>query len=270
MSLKSTSNKNWAYKFYKVFMPKVYGIGAAIVIIGAMFKLLNWPGGAIMLGLGLTTEAIIFLLSAFEPQTEEVDWTRVYPELHPAYQGELPAARQGGSVEGLGEKLDELFAKAQIDQALIDRLGEGMHRLANSVAGITNLAQAGEATEQYITQITKASQVLGNIYEAHTNVLSAVSNLTAVSQDSQHYHEQIQQLAQVLTQVNVNYQEELQATHLRLEQSKQIFERISGLVGQLQEAGNESQHFKQELVALNEKITSLNSVYGNMLTALKS
>jgi gliding motility-associated protein GldL len=85
----NSKNNNRADRFFKVVMPKVYGIGAAVVIAGAMFKLLNWPGGALMLGLGLTTEAIIFILSAFEPQHEEVDWTRVYPELNANYQGEL-------------------------------------------------------------------------------------------------------------------------------------------------------------------------------------
>jgi gliding motility-associated protein GldL len=72
--------------FFSTIMPKVYGIGAAVVIVGAMFKLLHYPGAEIMLGVGLSTEAIIFFLSAFEPKKAEPDWTKVYPELAEDYQ----------------------------------------------------------------------------------------------------------------------------------------------------------------------------------------
>ena len=72
------SNSNF---FYSKVMPKIYGIGAAVVILGAMFKILDWPGATLMIGVGLTTEAIIFFLSAFEPGAKEVDWAKVYPEL---------------------------------------------------------------------------------------------------------------------------------------------------------------------------------------------
>src|SRR5690606_27516859 len=68
-------------KFYFTIMPKIYGVGASVVILGAMFKILDWTGANLMIGVGLTTEAIIFFLSAFEPRNQEVDWSRVYPEL---------------------------------------------------------------------------------------------------------------------------------------------------------------------------------------------
>ncbi len=272
MASELNAKNNWVNKFFKVVMPKVYGFGAAIVIAGAMFKLLNWPGGAIMLGLGLTTEAIIFILGAFEPQHEEVDWTKAYPELAPGYQGPIPArgGQSANAVNGISEKLDELFAKAHIDQALIDRLGEGMNRLADSVSGIANLSQIGEVTEKYAAQMSKASMVLESMYESHTKVLDVVRNLADASQGSAYYQEQMQQLTETLSQVNANYQEELKETQWRLEQSKEIFGHISQSINKLQEASSETETFKQELAQLSQKIASLNSVYSNMLTALKS
>ena len=72
------SNSNF---FYSNVMPKIYGIGAAVVILGAMFKILDWQGANWMIGIGLSTEAVIFFLSAFEPRPQEVDWSKVYPEL---------------------------------------------------------------------------------------------------------------------------------------------------------------------------------------------
>ena len=76
---------------YTTIMPKVYAIGASVVILGAMFKILHLPGAGTMLGIGLSTEALIFFLSAFEPPHKEVDWAKVYPELADDYSG--PAAR---------------------------------------------------------------------------------------------------------------------------------------------------------------------------------
>jgi gliding motility-associated protein GldL len=265
----NSKNNNRVDNFFKVVMPKVYGIGAAVVIAGAMFKLLNWPGGALMLGLGLTTEAIIFILSAFEPYHEEVDWTRVYPELTTDYRGE-PITSRSRSVDSVSEKLDELFSKAQIDQALINRLGEGMSRLADSASSMANLSQVGAVTEQYAVNVGKASDVLERIYESHTNVLGAVHNLAEASQGSQQYYEQIQQLTGTLSKINLNYQQELKETQLRLEQSKAIFEHINGSINKLEQASNETENFKQELAQLSEKLASLNSVYGNMLSALRS
>ena len=68
-------------KGWKNFMAKLYGWGASIVIIGALFKIQHLPGSGFMLTIGLGTEALIFFFSAFEPVHEEIDWTLVYPEL---------------------------------------------------------------------------------------------------------------------------------------------------------------------------------------------
>jgi gliding motility-associated protein GldL len=68
-------------KAWKKFMAKLYGIGAAVVIIGAMFKIQHWPFASLLLVVGLSTEAVIFFFSAFEPLHEEPDWSLVYPEL---------------------------------------------------------------------------------------------------------------------------------------------------------------------------------------------
>jgi len=268
MASGSTSNNGWVMKFYKVIMPKIYGIGAAIVIAGAMFKLLNWPGGGLMLGLGLTTEAVIFFLSSFEPQAKEVDWTVVYPELKEGYEG--PPTRRSQVGESFGEKLDDMLAQAQIDAALVDRLGQGMHRLAETATQMGQLTDAAAATEKYALNVEKASEVLESIYEAHAGTLGAMHKLTDIAQHTQQYHEQIQNLSETLGSLNATYKQELQGAHLRLETTKDVHTNIAESMGKLQEASEEAEKFKLELSNLSEKIAALNSVYGNMLSALKS
>src|SRR5687767_6386315 len=99
-------------------MPMVYGIGAAIVIVGAMFKIMHWKGADIMLIVGLSTEAVIFFLSAFQPAAHEVDWTRVYPQLSDEYE-------QRSDSGNVMQKLDDMLADANVTPATISNLGAG-------------------------------------------------------------------------------------------------------------------------------------------------
>src|SRR5690606_9599736 len=93
--------------FYTTIMPKIYGLGAAVVIIGAMFKILHYPGADLMLVVGLTTEAVIFAFSAFEPKHHDPDWSKVYPELAEDYDGSTGIMRRNGEDSGsVSKKLD--------------------------------------------------------------------------------------------------------------------------------------------------------------------
>ena len=94
-------------KKFKNFMAKLYGWGASIVILGALFKLMNWPGAGAMLTIGLGTEAIIFFLSAFEKPHEEPDRSLVYPEL--AYMKDPDTSSKTPTQE-----LDNMLEKANV------------------------------------------------------------------------------------------------------------------------------------------------------------
>jgi gliding motility-associated protein GldL len=267
----SENNNDFVHKFYKVIMPKIYGIGASIVIFGAMFKLLNWAGGAFMLGLGLTTEAIIFILSSFEPQEQEVDWTRAYPELKEDYVGPLGVSRQQGqSAESISGKLDELFAQAKIDGALIDKLGNGMKSLAESTQHIASLTHTAQATQQFTIHLERASENLENIYEAQSGLLQAMKQLDGLAQYTQGFHEGLQNITETLGRANAMYTTELQDVNQRLEGTKTAYASLTETIYQLQTASSQTENFRAELAALNEKLSSLNNVYGNMLIALKS
>jgi gliding motility-associated protein GldL len=256
-------------KFYKDIMPKVYGIGAAVVIAGAMFKLLNWPGGALMLGLGLTTEAIIFFLSSFEPKEKELDWTKVYPELLGAHEGSaaLTSAKSHGPI---GEKIDDMFAKAQIDSVLIERLGQGMHHLANTATNLATMSDFSEVAKKYTVNIARASGVLENMYTTHESALDAMHRLGSASQGTQDYHEQIQNITETLVALNTAYKQELQEADLRSKITHNVYTRIVDSMEKLQAASEETKKFETELAQLSGKIASLNGIYGNMLTALKN
>jgi gliding motility-associated protein GldL len=267
----ASGNNSWVYKFYTVIMPKIYGIGAAVVIAGAMFKLLNWTGGALMLGVGLTTEAIIFFLSSFEPTPKEVDWTKVYPELNEDYIGSPIASRNHYQpIDSISDKLDDMFAKAKIDSNLLERLGQGMQHLAVSATHIADLTHAAKATEKYTVNLEKASDALESMYISQSNVLNAMQKLDGLSEYAHNFHQGLQGLTETLNKANAVYNTELQEIHQSLESTKAIYVNVSNSMNQLQEASSETENFRLELSKLNDKLMSLNNVYGNMLMALKS
>ncbi len=268
MANKRSSNGGFKMMFYKSIMPKIYGIGASIVIAGAMFKLLNWPGGALMLGLGLTTEAIIFFLSSFEPKEKELDWTKAYPELLENGERSTPASnRPQGPV---GEKLESLFTQAKIDSALIEKLGKGMRHLSESVANLAAIPDLSATTAKYVANVEKVSAALENMYEAQSGSLETIHGLAESSQKIQAYHEQIQMATETLNALNLTYKKEMQEVDSRSQTTKEVHMHIADSIEKMQKASEEAEKFKVELAQLSEKLASLNNIYGNMLSALKS
>jgi len=135
-------------KRFKNFMAKLYGIGAAVVITGAMFKIMHWEGANIMLVVGLTTEAVIFLFSAFEKPAADYDWTLVYPEL---------ASADGDRALSVTEQLDNALENGGVDAALIERLGEGMRSLSETAGSLSGAVDAASATAAYSEQLSTAA-----------------------------------------------------------------------------------------------------------------
>ena len=263
---KQYSNGDLKKKFYEKIMPKIYGIGTSIVIIGAMFKLLNWSGGGFMLGLGLTTEAIIFFLSAFEPSKETLNWKKVYPELGESYKGSQRTRADGS----LGGKLDDMFTQAKIDAALIEKLSKGMQHLSDVVEQMSSLSSATLATEQYVKQAEKASETLGNIHNAWGTTLNAINEIAHVSQNIKDYQEQIQDITKSLQALNWLYKKEAQEAHTRFSVANELYTNLTKAMEEIREASTETPRFKAALSTLTEKLASLNSIYSNMLTVLKS
>ena len=118
---------------WKNFMAKLYGWGASVVIVGALFKINHWPGGGLVITLGLVTEAVIFFFSAFEPPFTEPDWSLVYPELAGMYHGVKGADVKDRKTPT--QRLDDMLEKAKLDQKTVDRLGEGMKQLSDVPVG---------------------------------------------------------------------------------------------------------------------------------------
>ena len=146
-------------KGFKKFMAKLYGWGAAVVILGALFKILHLPGADLMLIIGLGTEAVIFFFSAFEKPSEEVDWTLVYPELAGMEDPDFIEGRlEKGSQLTPTQELDNMLAEAKIDSELMQSLGDGMKKLSDTAGNLSSTADAAGATQEYSDQLSSAAK----------------------------------------------------------------------------------------------------------------
>ena len=195
-------------KWYKTMMPKLYGWGAALVIIGALFKIEHLPGASIMLILGLSTEAIIFFFSAFEKTHVEPDWSLVYPEL--AHMEDPNAAKRPA------QQLDDALAKAKIDNELVESLNEGLRSFGESAKALNQTVAAASGISEYNSQIqegVKNMNALNSLYELQLQTSNQqmeattlfLQNLQSSVEDSKKFQEQVSSLAENLEQLNKVY-----------------------------------------------------------------
>lgn len=165
-------------KRFKNFMAKLYGWGAAVVILGAMFKILHYKGADIMLVVGLTTEAVIFFFSAFEKPQEEVDWTLVYPELAGMDDDEDFERNSGQGSNRLSstQELDKMLEDAKIDGELIESLGNGLRKFGDAADRMTETSEAIAATKDYEQQLTLASKNMESLNALYAVQLESSAN----------------------------------------------------------------------------------------------
>jgi gliding motility-associated protein GldL len=222
-------------KGYRNFMAKLYGLGAAVVILGALFKINHYPMANEMLILGLTTEALIFAFSAFEPLHEEVDWSLVYPELAGMEHTEDHSRRQQRTSDEermLSEKLDEMLKAAKIDAELIGNLSSGLNRLS-----------------------------------ATAESLNASTDIIGVNT---HYAEQLVKLTQSLERLDALYTQQLEASSRQMEATQKAHENMTHIAETLAGTLEKSEQYKEEICELSSNTHSLNEIYGGMLSSIKN
>ena len=200
---------------YKKTMNFVYGMGAAIVIIGALFKIqhfnLNVFGlfeisGGLMLTIGLIVEAIVFAISAFDTPEDDLDWSKVYPELGDA---SLTSEKEEDTQGLLAQKLDSLLQEAKIDVSLMESLGASMKNFQGAAEGLSAASESISSTNSYNEQMSLAAtqmETLNNLYKVQVeNANNQFVLNESVAENTEKLKEQMESLAQNLSSLNEVY-----------------------------------------------------------------
>lgn len=266
----SGGNSFFESKKFKNVMKYIYGWGASIVIVGALFKILHWPGANIMLIVGLLTEAGIFFISVFEPVHEEVDWTLVYPELALGHaDDDIHSLPESSSDETVIEQLDNMLAESKIEPELIESLGKGMRNLSDSANKLNDISSASDATEEYVSNLKGASSKVGELSNAYDQAANSIAEITAATAGSDSgFGEQLDKVSGNLSALNNVYEMQLKGATDHLQVTEQMYSGINELMTNLHSSLDDTKRYKDTMSELSANLTSLNTVYGNMLSAM--
>jgi gliding motility-associated protein GldL len=258
-------------KKWKSFMAKLYGFGAAIVIVGAMFKIMHWPGAGPMLVVGLSTEAVIFFFSAFEPPHEEVDWSLVYPELAGMHgeEGEKEHDKIEEDKGTITEQLDNMLEDAKIGPELIASLGEGMRNLSDQAGKLSNITDASVATNEYVSSVQSAAKNVSTLSDSYSKAAESLMGLTVNNDESASFGDQIVKVSKNLAALNASYELQLQGSNDHLKATSKFYEGLSDLMKNLNDSVDDTRRYKEQIGQLSSNLESLNTIYGNMLTAMR-
>jgi gliding motility-associated protein GldL len=352
---------------WRKFMAKLYGWGASVVLIGALAKLQHWAWAGPALIVGMSTEAIIFFFSAFEPQHEEVDWSIVYPELagieedpeearernrarREAMEGFASAAGAGGGSiagaapgAGAGEetaqtggtgvsagaggainKLNEMLENADISPELFEQLSDGLKKLNETTKNISEVSDASIATNQYVDNLQAASESINYLTETYnksnndlsqsieelsgiyresaerikesgknmadqmeeggksfaervkesgddlSNAYKDISDnvRSSVTQENNTFNEKLEEMNKNLSALNAAYELQLKNTNEHVKTTQGIYGEMDHIMKDLRASVDETEKYREEISKLNQNLEELNSVYGNMLSAM--
>ncbi len=287
---------------WKNFMAKLYGIGASVVIVGALFKIMHWPGAGYMLIAGLGTEAIIFFFSAFEPLHEELDWTLVYPQLSGIEEDtDFEQISGVAPVSGGGalSKFDEMLEKAG-GEDLFTKVGSGLENLNKRVAELGSIADAAAATNGFTSNVQKAAESVSELSDVYKESVSGYKqssealvystesladaynkNAEVVTSKSEDFKSAYERMADnmdidfsVLKSGNTEYANQMGSLNKNLEALNAIFELqvneadLDKMMEDLSGSVEHSRKYHAEIKKLGQRLESLNNVYGNMLAAM--
>ncbi len=257
-------------KGWKLFMSKLYGFGAAIVIVGAMFKIMHWPGAGAMLVVGLSTEALIFIFSAFEPIHEDPNWELVYPELALGHSDDLDhaAVAKGKGKQGITDQLDKMLEEAKIDSQLLERLGDGMRTLGENAAQLKGVTSAAAATDSYVSSLQSASEKVSSLSQAYERASLSISGLTSDAKEGESFGEQMQKVSKNLSALNNVYELQLKGSSAHLEATEKFQAQVTEMMSNLSASAEDTRIYKENMALLSKNLTDLNTVYGNMLKAM--
>jgi len=246
--------------------------GATIVIIGLLFKIQHWNYATIFITLGLGTEAILFFLLGFQRDPVEIDWRRAYPELDEDYDGELPKAAAKKQIAGDSfsntAALDQMLAEAKIGPELIGSLASGLRTFGDKVNSISRVTDAGDATVAFTNKVKEATASYDRLNQSFSKASGNLEEIAGTTVDSKAYHEQISKMAKNLSALNAVYELELQDSSNHLKSMNKFYADMGNTLKNFTDSANDSKQFRDEVGRLAKNLSTLNSIYGNMLSAM--
>lgn len=261
-------------------MALLYGLGAAVVILGALFKILHLPGANEMLIVGMGVETAIFAVSAFEPIPTELpkhyEWEKVYPSLLSEVEegvdgSELPPVGTPVKVDttaasGLNESLKAI--NQHFSPEIFESLSLSIKGLNSNVTNLSELADAANATNDYSKKVKEAAGKLDEMNKSYSSTLEAMTSFSNSINDVKAYQEQVQGITKNLSSLNAVYELELQDAQNHLKSINKFYGSLANVMNNLVDTSKETETLRQEVTTLATNMGALNRIYGAMINAM--
>lgn len=266
-------------KQYRNFMAKLYGWGASVVIIGALFKINHYAGADIMLIIGLGTESIIFFFSAFEPPHVEPDWSLVYPQLAGIYHEGDVGSKELASGASITEELDKMLEKAKIGPELIESLGTGLRSLNETTAKLSDVSDASLANDEYVSNLKSATESVSVLSDSYKKTARTMDQNLTVAEDQleniQSVSKNAASLASAYAQASESIKEEISlnkefsssmmnaadSANKFVQKYNESAELLSRTTETLNASAVEGNAYNQQLQKISNNLSALNSLY---------
>ncbi|MGB4654161.1 MAG: gliding motility protein GldL [Bacteroidales bacterium] len=291
-------------KGYKLFMAKLYGIGAAVAITGALFKIVHLPGANVMLIAGLSAEAIIFFFSAFEPPYVEPDWSLVYPELAGMYEHLRPKkkVKKGdkgkdkdkqltttpGAKKTPTQELDDMLTQAKIGPELIESLGEGMRRMSENVSKMSNVTDSAITSDTFVRNVTEASKSASELSKSYQNmgrvldedakvtgefsssIKSAASTASNLAQTYEEVSGAIKKEINVAQTFSNTMSEAANSANNLVQKYNESADLLSKSADILNFSASDSKNYNEQLQKISNNLATLNNIYEMQVKSVTS
>lgn len=235
-------------------------VGAAVVIFGAWQKITHQALADFFLTAGLITEAVIFLVYAILPPPGS--------EMH-AIAEALPRLAGGSSGNPALDKMDKMLQEADITPANLNRLSEGFKKLGTTVTNIADVSDVVKSTSDYTNKTKEAATALETMKNAYQSAATTMGHFNSAADSTKHFHEQVQVLTKNLGSLNAIYELELQDTNNHLKAMNSFYSNLVTASETMQGSVTDAKKAHEQIGKLAGNLSNLNTIYGNMLTAMQ-
>ncbi len=256
----------------------IIGLGASVVLLGALFKIQHWPGGGIMLTAGMVTEAFIFAMLGLLPPHPDYYWERFYPDItmnphveaHQKHgkEAKLAAAKKDGG-KGTTKSLDQMMEDAEITPAVIKRLGDNFQKFGKTVEEMKDITEVTAATGAYSQSARDAADALGKMKDSFAGATKTMGAFNSAADDTMKFHDQVKVLSKNLGTLNQIYEVELTDANNHLKAMNKFYSNLVNASDAMASSAKDANNTKDQIGLLAKNLTVLNDIYGNMLSAMQ-
>lgn len=259
----------------------IIGVGAGVVLLGALFKIQHWEGATEMLTIGMVTEAFIFCLLGLLPPHKDYYWERYYPNLDEnpnveAYKKGIkfkPPVAPLGAASGSGDSatlsLDKMLEEANINTPNLKRLNDNFLRFGQTVEQMKDITDVTAATGSYSQSAREAADALGQMKDTFLGASNTMSSFNNAADSTAQFHQQVQVLSKNLGSLNQIYEVELQDANNHLKAMNKFYGNLVNASEAMAASADDAQAAKDQIATLSKNLASLNNIYGNMLSAMQ-